>query len=107
MLGAALVTRIDAIPSWVRIVVGLTPLLPIAWAVSLKLALIRTLDELQHRILLEALAVAFVGAVVLLFMVDVFRAGGLLPDGLASKDLWPWLVLLLAVCYEATARRYR
>jgi hypothetical protein len=75
-----------------------------AWAVQSSL---RSADELQRRIHLEALAMAFLIAM----MAAMFL--GLLEDSprghlwLPLRDLWFTLPFLYGVCYIASRRHYR
>ncbi|MEJ7702074.1 MAG: hypothetical protein WKF71_20920 [Pyrinomonadaceae bacterium] len=68
---------------WVRVAVALLPILPFVLFLSMVLAEIRSLDELWRRIHLEALAIAFPLAVLLLMILGLMElATGLSPERL-------------------------
>lgn len=68
----------------------------------------RRLDELQQRIQLEALAVAFPTALVLVFALGMLERAGVAIWGFRQlRDVWPLVVLPLPIGYAIALRRYR
>ena len=91
--------------AWWRYFVAVTPVVPIIFAVMAVVRRVRTLDELQQRIQLEALAFAFACTAVL-----TFTYGFLELVGLPHLDwLWvfPLMCSLWAVGLGIASWRYR
>lgn len=94
---------------WLRVVVALLPVLPMAMAARAQLRFIRDCDELQRRIQLEAFSLASLlltmgaFALGLLALADAVR----LDAGLALTMVLPAFVLLYSVCAAITGHRYR
>ena len=94
---------------WLRIVLSLVPMVPIAFAAKALLRYMRDCDELQRRIHLDALALA---SLVLTF--GSFSMGLLAVNGLLSLSgevvlIWilPSYCLLFGLFSAITSRRYR
>jgi len=89
------------------IVVMSTPLLAFFWFVAVVQRTLRSFDELQRRIHLEALALAFLTVMLALMGLGLV---GETPRGrieLPLLDAWFALIPLYGVCYLAARRRYR
>lgn len=65
-----------------------------------------SLDELQRRIQLEALALAFPAALVLGFTVEYLQKAGFLA-GFTVGDFWPWVGVLYIPSWLIARARYR
>jgi len=69
---------------------------------------IRQLDELQRRIELEALAVAYPSAILLVFAVGFLERAGIVSPGFTNlRDVWPLTILPYWVGMAIATRRYR
>ncbi|MGY8526241.1 hypothetical protein [Paracidovorax citrulli] len=90
---------------WARAAIALTPMIPgvgICWAVVRNL---RRMDELQLRINLEALAVAFAGTALLTFAYGFLEGVGF--PRLSLFVVWPLMAGLWIVGGLLCGRRYR
>lgn len=90
---------------WARAAIALTPMLPgvgICWAVVRNL---RRMDELQLRINLEALSVAFAGTALLTFAYGFLEGVGF--PRLSLFVVWPLMAALWMVGGLLCGRRYR
>lgn len=85
-----------------RILVALAPLVPFAFFLAFTLAGIRSLDELQRRIQLEALAIAFPLAILFFMMLGLLE----LAIPLASQD-WSYLPLFYFIGLAVASKRYQ
>lgn len=92
----------------VRYVVALLPLpFFLMWLVGL-LREMRAMDELQRRIQLEALGVAFPLTLVLIMTLGLFElARPLNPDNWSFRHVWQFLVLFYVIGLFVARRRYR
>jgi hypothetical protein len=68
---------------------------------------LRNADELQRRIHLEALALAFLTTMLVLMMLGLLDAPPMGPLGLPLRDLWFFLPPLYAICFAVASQRYR
>ena len=106
ILGAAVLAKGQPQGSAIRIALAVVQGLATAACIVVSIRSIRTLDELQRKVQLEALAFAFVGTAIL-------GAGyGFLQNaGLPAIDwggiLWPAMVGLWAVGFAVANWRYR
>ena len=107
LFGTALVVRDASLAVPVRVAIGLTPLAPIAWLARLKLRWIRSLDELQQRIMVEALAISFAGTFVGLFLLDLFVSTGILGEWPGMAEMFGFMVLAFGIAHATVTRRYR
>lgn len=95
--------------SWLRAVLALTPVLPVALVLRAMIRYIRDVDELQQRIELES--VCFATATVCL----LYMAGGFLqvadviavPAGVAMLWVFPLICMSYGLAKVVVARRYR
>lgn len=91
-----------------RLTLALLPLAAFAAFIVAEVALIRRLDELARRIQLEALAVAFPGAILLVFGVGFLERAGFSVWGFERlRDMWPLVVLPYGLGLVLAIRRYR
>src|SRR5204862_7454717 len=105
--GCSLIQRaVNPGPS-VRVILALAPMIPVAamgWAIS---AAIRGLDELQRRIVLEAIFGAFLaGAFLTLLYGQLQHARVGLPE-LNWAFVWAAMAVPCAVAFLLVARRYQ
>jgi len=90
-----------------RLVVALVPLPFFLWTLVELVGAIRELDELERRIQLEALAIAFPLAVVLFMTLGLIEvAQPLDPDNWSFRHVWPFLTLFYIVGLLVAKRRY-
>lgn len=76
--------------------------------IAAEVRVIRNLDELQQRIQLESLAVAFPLALVLVFAVGMLERAGVSIWGFRElRDAWPLVALPYFVGLTIALRRYR
>ena len=90
-----------------RAVVALLPLPAFGWFLWRYVRYIRSLDELRHRIELEALAIAFPLSVALLMGLGQFQSARPGAGGVPiSSWFWTYLVFFYLVGRGIAARRY-
>ena len=82
-----------ALPPSGRLALAMIPVALWSGAITLFVWLLRTLDELQRRIQLEALAIAFPAAMMLGMGVEYAQKAGFALD-LGVGDVWPFMFLL-------------
>lgn len=88
------------------VAVALLPVLPWTAFLLAQVYTLSHLDELQRRIQLDAVAMAFAGAVVLVMTVErVQKAGFWL--GVDATDFWVWMIMLYVPAYLVARLRYR
>ena len=106
-LGARMTLESPAVPAWVRIAAALAPA-PIAGAALLAIIRgARDLDELEQRIQLEALAFAFVLAMLLLMTLGLLElAVPLNRDDWSYRHVWAMLPALYFAGLVIARRRY-
>jgi hypothetical protein len=91
--------------SVLRFLVAALPAPVFLWFIITELRWIRTLDEFQRRVMVEALAIAFPGAILLAVTVDALQKGGFVA-GWSVGDVWPYMALLFVPALRYTLRRY-
>ena len=104
--GARIILESSA-PTWLRVVAALAPT-PVAGAALLAIIRgARELDELEQRIQLEALAFAFVAAVLLLMTLGLLElAISLNRDDWSYRHVWAMLPTLYFLGLVMARRRY-
>ena len=97
----------STVPTWMRVVAALAPI-PLAAAALLAIVRgARELDELEKRIQLEALAFAFVLAVLLLMTLGLLElAIPLNRDDWSYRHIWPILYVFYLLGLAWARRRY-
>jgi hypothetical protein len=96
------------LPEGLRILVALAPLVPFAFFLAFILAGIRSMDELQRRIQLEALAIAFPLAILFFMLLGLLElAVPLSPDDWSYRHTWSYLPLFYFIGLAIAARRYQ
>jgi hypothetical protein len=107
-IGALVLLRKFQLEGWVRVAVALLPIPPFVLFLSMVLAEIRSLDELWRRIHLEALAIAFPLAVLLLMILGLMElATGLSPNDWSYRHVWIFLPLFYGIGVLVSVRRYK
>ncbi len=107
-IGALVVLREFQVQGWLRVAAALVPILPFVLFLSMVLAQIRSLDEMWRRIHLEALAIAFPLAVLLLMILGLMEmATGLSPDNWSYRHVWIFLPIFYAIGLVSSVRRYK
>lgn len=94
----------------VRLALVLLPVPPVALLIFGNVRWLRSLDELQRRIQLEAVGFAFPAGIVGAFTLDYLRAAGFLPEWILRRAWTVMLVLYVAsylIGYLISNRRYR
>ncbi len=82
--------------------------LAFAWFIVEEVRVMRGLDELQRRIQLEALAIAYPLAILLLAVLGLLQPlVRLSPDDWSYRHAWPFLTLFYFVGLTIAGRRYR
>lgn len=106
-IGARVVLESPSVPTWARVVAALAPA-PLGAAALLTIVRgARELDELEQRIQLEALAIAFVLAVLLLMTLGLMElAVTLNPDDWSYRHVWAMLPMLYLAGFVFARRRY-
>jgi hypothetical protein len=90
-----------------RIIVALAPMIPFAFFLAFILAGLRSMDELQRRIQLEALAIAFPLAILFFMLLGLLElAIPLSPEDWSYRHTWVYLPLLYFIGRAIASRRY-
>lgn len=89
-----------------RLALALTPVALWSGAMLFLVLSLRALDELQVRIQLEALAIAFPGAIMIGLSVEYLQKAGFLV-GVAFGQVWPFMLLLYLPALAIAHWRYR
>jgi NADH:ubiquinone oxidoreductase subunit 6 (subunit J) len=107
-ISALILLRKFQIEGWIRVAIALLPILPFVLFLSMVLAEIRSLDELWRRIHLEALAIAFPLAVLLLMILGLMElATGLSPNDWSYRHIWIFLPIFYVIGMLVSVRRYK
>lgn len=90
-----------------RVAAALLPFAPFAWFLWAFVSSIRGLDELERRIQLEALAIAFPLVMLILMTLGLLQLAITLPaTDFSFNHVWGWLPLLYFGSLAWTRRRY-
>ena len=89
-----------------RVAVGLLAVPPSAFMVWTFVRWIRGLDELEHRIVFEAVSFAFVTAILAMIGMQGLDRAGVLPD-VGWEVAWEGMAFLYVTGYAWARRRYR
>ena len=93
--------------TWLRVAVALFPILPFALLLLLIIRGIRQMDELERRIQLEALAVAFPLTFLLLMTLGLLElAIKLKTEDWSYRHIWPFLFIFYLMGLIVARRRY-
>lgn len=106
--GAAMITRNFDLSVAAKVGVILTPVPFFALFLLAEVRMLRQLDEMQKRIQLEALALAFPCSLLLLMTLGLLqRVITLPPEDLSYRHVWPLVALLYFVGLVIARRRYQ
>jgi hypothetical protein len=95
-------------PTWLRVAAALLPVIPTALALWAIAAGLREADELQRRVHLEALAIGYPLAILLLMTLGLLElAVGLNPEDWSYRHVWIYLPLFYFIGLAIAWRRYR
>ena len=98
----------DQLSDGLQLVVALVPIIPFALFLMSVLAGIRELDELQRRVHLEALAIAFPLTMLLLMLLGLVElVVPLSPDDWSYRHVWQFLPVFYFAGLAFTWRRYQ
>jgi len=107
-IGALAATELEAIPKALRIAIALLPVPAFAFFLVEWIRNIRGLDELERRVQLESLAVAFPLSVVLLMALGLIQSVTQLnPLDWSYRHVWPFLIAFYFFGLVLARRRYR
>ena len=108
LVGALFLIEIVGLADPMRLAVAALPVLAFAWFIVEEVRLVRGLDELERRIQLEALAVAFPLTVLVVFALGMLERVGLaVPAFEHLRDVWALAFLPYALGLLLARRRYR
>lgn len=106
-LGARAALKSIAAGSALSVVVVLTPIIPFAAMLYLIIRQIRTMDELERRIQLEALAIAFPLSVLLVMLLGLLQlAVELNPNDWSYRHIWPFMGMFWVVGAGIARKKY-
>jgi hypothetical protein len=93
---------------WVRVAISLAPLPAFIWFLRDFIRGLRGLDELERRIQLEALAVAFPLTMVLIMTLGLVQVAiPLSLDDWSYRHIWPFLFVFYLAGLTLARRRYQ
>jgi hypothetical protein len=96
------------LPPWVKVAAALIPIVPTALVLWFVVSALRGLDELHRRVHLEALAVAYPLAILLLVTLGFLQLAIDLPaEDLSYRHIWVFLPCFYFVGLFIAWRRYR
>jgi hypothetical protein len=105
---AALDKELDLQPTALRVAAALLPILPTALFLWCIVASVGSLDEMQRRIHLEALAIAFPLAILLLMTLGLLELAIPLPEeDWSYRHVWAFLPMFYFFGLALAWRRYR
>jgi hypothetical protein len=105
--GARMLLELPNLPPAVRVAIALVPLPPFLWLLWAFIREVRDADELERRIQLEALAIAFPLTLVLIMTLGLLQiAVPLSPDDWSYRHIWPLIYVFYLVGLTSARRRY-
>ena len=106
--GARVLLKSVELETWLRVGVVLVPIVPFVFLLLWIIRGSRQLDELERRIQLEALAVAFPLTFLLLMTLGLLElAIKLKPEDWSYRHLWPFLFVFYLAGLTLARRRYQ
>lgn len=108
-LGARMVLDKDLqLPAWVKVTAALIPILPTALFLWIVVSALRGLDELHRRVHLEALAIAYPLAILLLVTLGFLQLAIDLPsEDWSYRHVWPFLLCFYFLGLAISWVRYK
>lgn len=105
---ARLVLRQPDVAESFRVLAALLPVLPFAWMLWEIIKSVRRMDELEQRIQLEALAVAYPMVMILLMTLGLLEIAIKLPaEDLSYRHVWAMLPFFYYIGLFLSKRRYQ
>jgi hypothetical protein len=105
--GARMLLELPNLPPAVRVAIALVPLPPFLWLLWAFIREVRDADELERRIQLEALAIAFPLTLVLIMTLGLLQiAVPLSPDDWSYRHIWPLIYVFYLAGLTSARRRY-
>ena len=105
--GARMLLELPNLPPALRIAIALVPLPPFLWLLAAFIRDVRQADELERRIHLEALAVAFPLTLVLIVTLALLQiAVPLSPEDWSYRHIWPLLYVFYLAGLTHARRQY-
>lgn len=96
------------LPAWVKVVAALIPILPTALFLWVVVSALRGLDELHRRVHLEALAIAYPLAILLLVTLGFLQLAIDLPtEDWSYRHVWPFLPCFYFIGLAIAWSRYK
>jgi len=106
--GALLLTKLAGVPQAAKLAAAAVAVAAFVWFLATEIKAVRHLDELQRRIQLEALAIAFPCAIVAVMGLGlVERIVPLSPHDWSYHHIWPYLSFFYVIGLAAAQRRYQ
>ncbi len=106
--GARVLLKSTELETWLRVVLVLVPIIPFVFLLLWIIRGIRQLDELERRIQLEALAVAFPLTFLLMMTLGLLElAIKLKPEDWSYRHLWPFMFVFYLAGLTLARRRYQ
>jgi len=98
----------EGLPAGVRTATAILPVIPFGWMMWEIFMRVRTLDELEQRIQLEALALSFPLSLLLLMILGLLERAASLPvEDLSYRHVWGMLPLFYFLGLAIARRRYK
>jgi hypothetical protein len=95
-------------PAWLRVAIAFFPTVPTAIFLWCMVAHVRSLDEMQQRVHLEALVIAYPLAILLLSTLGLLQLAIDLPmEDWSYRHVWVYLPLFYVLGLAITWRRYQ
>ena len=99
--------ELDGLLPWVRVTIALAPVPAFAWFLREFVAAVSGMDELERRIQLEALAVAFPLTMVLVMTLGHLQVAlPLAPEDWSYRHTWPLMYVFYLVGLTRARKRY-
>jgi hypothetical protein len=95
-------------PAVVKVAMIILPVIPFAFFLFHYIGHVRSMDELQRRVHLEGLALAFPIAILFLMTLGLIeKAGALSPKYWSYQEVWYYLPIFYLIGTAIASRRYR
>jgi hypothetical protein len=105
---AALDKDLKLEPAWLRVLIALMPVVPTALFLWLIVSSLGGMDELHRRVHLEALAIAYPLAILMLVTLGFLQlAVDLSPEDWSYRHVWAYLPVFYLLGLTVAWRRYR
>lgn len=105
--GAIFAFKLLELSPWMKWLVALAPITSFAIFIIAEIRIVRRLDEMQRRIQLEALAIAYPSAILFVFAIGILKKAGLVDLQIDQPEVWAWIVLPYFIGLVLARKRYR